>query len=390
MLALYRSGRQADALEAYRHAREVLVEQLGIEPGAELHDLHEAILAHDSRDRRAASRRPLADARAARHGRAGDSAGAAESDGRSRARARRDRRAAARRVGAAADAHRAGGVGKTRLALEAARSVEADFADGARFVSLAALQRSEDVPAAIVRALGIVVLAGESAEQAVERFLAAQAAAARDRQLRARAGRRAVHRRRAGVLSRASTVLATSREPLALQAEERYPVPPLALPETAVRGGDVARRGRGRAVRRARAGARSRRLSWAAATPPRSRRSAGGSTGCRWRSSSRPPAAGCCRPPRSRSAWTTALGALGAGARDAPARQQTLRATIDWSHELLSEDEKACFARFAVFAGGATVEAAEAITGADLDTLDRLVAKSLLVRRRQRTTARRG
>ena len=47
MLALYRSGRQADALEAYRHAREVLVEQLGIEPGAELHDLHEKILAHD-------------------------------------------------------------------------------------------------------------------------------------------------------------------------------------------------------------------------------------------------------------------------------------------------------------------------------------------------------
>src|SRR3954471_9280876 len=43
MLALYRSGRQADALEAYRHAREVLVEQLGIEPGAELHDIHEAI-----------------------------------------------------------------------------------------------------------------------------------------------------------------------------------------------------------------------------------------------------------------------------------------------------------------------------------------------------------
>jgi len=47
MLALYRGGRQADALEAYRHAREILVEQLGIEPGAELHDLHKAILAHD-------------------------------------------------------------------------------------------------------------------------------------------------------------------------------------------------------------------------------------------------------------------------------------------------------------------------------------------------------
>ena len=47
MLALYRSGRQAEALEAYRDAREVLVEQLGIEPGSELRELHQAILAHD-------------------------------------------------------------------------------------------------------------------------------------------------------------------------------------------------------------------------------------------------------------------------------------------------------------------------------------------------------
>ena len=67
-----------------------------------------------------------------------------------------------------------GGVGKTRLALEAARAVEADFADGARFVSLAAVQRPQDVAPAIVGALGIVPLAGESAEQAVERFLAAK------------------------------------------------------------------------------------------------------------------------------------------------------------------------------------------------------------------------
>jgi DNA-binding SARP family transcriptional activator len=47
MLALYRGGRQADALEAYRRAREVLVEQLGIEPGSELHELNQAILVHD-------------------------------------------------------------------------------------------------------------------------------------------------------------------------------------------------------------------------------------------------------------------------------------------------------------------------------------------------------
>jgi hypothetical protein len=76
-----------------------------------------------------------------------------------------------------------------------------------------------------------------------------------------------------------------------------------------------------------------------------------------------------------------ALGALGSGARDAPARQRTLRATIDWSHELLSDAEKECFARFAVFAGGATVQATETITQAGLDTLDGLVAKNLLILR---------
>ena len=94
-----------------------------------------------------------------------------------------------------------GGVGKTRLALEAAHSVERDFADGARFITLATLQRAEEVPAAIVRALGIVVLEGESAEQAVGRFLAGKQDAARRGQLRARIGRRAVHRRRAAVVS---------------------------------------------------------------------------------------------------------------------------------------------------------------------------------------------
>ena len=65
MLALYRSGRQADALEAYRHAREILVEQLGIEPSAELQAVHEAILAHD----------PALDAPPATNGRLSDGRG---------------------------------------------------------------------------------------------------------------------------------------------------------------------------------------------------------------------------------------------------------------------------------------------------------------------------
>jgi non-specific serine/threonine protein kinase len=66
------------------------------------------------------------------------------------------------------------------------------------------------------------------------------------------------------------------------------------------------------------------------------------------------------------------------GGRDADPRQQTLRATIEWSYELLSPEEQRLFARLSVFAGGCTLEAAEEVAGADLDTLQSLVEKSLL------------
>jgi predicted ATPase len=66
------------------------------------------------------------------------------------------------------------------------------------------------------------------------------------------------------------------------------------------------------------------------------------------------------------------------GGRDADPRQQTLRATIEWSYDLLSPVEQQLFARLSVFAGGCTLEAAEEVAGADLDTLQSLVEKSLL------------
>ncbi len=66
------------------------------------------------------------------------------------------------------------------------------------------------------------------------------------------------------------------------------------------------------------------------------------------------------------------------GGRDADPRQQTLRATIEWSHELLSAEERRLFARLSVFAGGCTLDAAEEICDADLETLQSLVEKSLL------------
>jgi tetratricopeptide (TPR) repeat protein len=66
------------------------------------------------------------------------------------------------------------------------------------------------------------------------------------------------------------------------------------------------------------------------------------------------------------------------GARDADPRQQSLRAAIQWSYELLDEAEQRLFARLAIFAGGCTLEAAEEVAGADLDVLESLVQKSLV------------
>ena len=180
----------------------------------------------------------------------------------------------------------------------------------------------------------------------------------------------------------ALTVLATSREPLALAGEQRYPVAPLALPRDRSADGPDALAGCAAVAlfcERARAHDPDFRLgdANAAAVAEICRRLDGLPLAIELAAAR----CGLLSPGEIAERLDAALGALGAGARDAPARQQTLRATIDWSHELLSDAEQACFARFAVFAGGATVEAAETITGADLDTLDRLVAKSLLVRR---------
>jgi predicted ATPase/class 3 adenylate cyclase len=69
---------------------------------------------------------------------------------------------------------------------------------------------------------------------------------------------------------------------------------------------------------------------------------------------------------------------LTSGTRDVPERQRTLAATIDWSHELLSNEEQQLFRRLSVFAGGCTLEAAEEIAGADVDVLFSLVDKSLV------------
>jgi predicted ATPase/class 3 adenylate cyclase len=283
-----------------------------------------------------------------------------------------------------------GGVGKTRLGLEAAHAVQADFAGGAHAVSLTTVQRPEDVPAAIVKALAIVVLSGESADQAAERFLAAKhlllVVDSFEHVLAA-----------APFIGRlldacpALTVLATSREPLGLHAEERYPVSPLALPvgETpadadALAGVDAV------ALFCARAHARDPGFQLDDASAPAVAEICRRVDGLPLAIELAAARCGLLSPDEIAGRLDDALGAMGSGARDAPARQQTLRATIDWSHELLSDAEQQSFARFAVFAGGATVQAAETVTHAGLDTLDGLVAKNLIVRQDAQTPSRLG
>jgi predicted ATPase/class 3 adenylate cyclase len=78
------------------------------------------------------------------------------------------------------------------------------------------------------------------------------------------------------------------------------------------------------------------------------------------------------------------LPVLTGGARDLPERQQTLRATIEWSHDLLGDEEQRLFARLAVFAGGFRLVSAEEVAGVDLDSLQSLIDKSLLRRAEER------
>jgi predicted ATPase/DNA-binding SARP family transcriptional activator len=384
MLALYRCGRQADSLAVFQAARRRFVDELGVEPAQPLRDLQEDVLAHST------ELSPPTEATLQAHPRTG-----APNGRRNRALPIPPNRTIGREQDVIAVVERLragpvrlltltgpGGVGKTRLAVEVARAVEADFADGGHFVALAALRRPDDVPAAIVKALGIVVLSGESAEQAVERFLAAKhLLLIADNLEQVLTVAPFIGRLLAACPS--LTILATSRAALALQAEERYPVSPLALPGPGALEGPRALAGTDAvALFCERARAHDPDFDLGVGNADAVADICGRVDGLPLALELAAARCGLLSPAEIADRLKTALEAPGAGARDAPARQQTVRASIDWSHELLADDEKQCFARFAVFAGGATVEAAETITAAGLDTLDGLAAKSLLTRRR--------
>lgn len=276
-----------------------------------------------------------------------------------------------------------GGVGKTRLALAVAQSLADDFADGVRFVSLAPVRDPAHLPFTVARVLGLHDVRGPDPLAQLATVLRGRAVLLVldnvEHLLPAAPWVADVLRTCPGV-----TALATSRERLRITGEQEMPIHPLALPDRTIPRsfedlGDNA------AIRLFVARTRASEPAFSL-TPENADVVA---EVCR-RLDGLPLAielaaahAKVLPPPALLARLEHRLPLLIGGTRDAPARQRTMRDAIAWSHDLLSVDERTLFRRLAVFAGGCALEAAEAVAGGTLDTLDlvaSLVDRSLLRR----------
>ena len=331
MLALYRSGRQAEALEVYGKARTTL-DELGIEPSDELRRLEKQILTHDAALTPTQRQTNLPAQPTPLVGRGSELANVL----------------ALLRANTLVTLTGAGGSGKTRLALAAADELLADFADGVWFVSLASLTDPELAEATIAHALGArgeltdflrskqLLLLLDNLEQLLPK----------------------VARIVAGLDAR---ILATSRERLNLTEEQEYPVPTLPLNDAVAlftqrarqlkprfepdeHVAEIARRLDGLPLALELAAARVKVLT----------------------------------PAQIVERLGKSLDLLSGGGHDRPPRQRTLRATLQWSHNLLSDGEQRLFARLGIFAGSFDLVSAETIAQAELDSLQSLLDKSLL------------
>jgi predicted ATPase/class 3 adenylate cyclase len=258
-----------------------------------------------------------------------------------------------------------GGVGKTRLALQAVANAAEAFPDGVWWVPLVSARDPDLVLSSVAVALGVPEQRGRELEESLIDVLSTGRSILLldnlEHLLPGAAAKVATLRDAGG-----SAVVVTSRERLQLAGEQVYPVAPLVATEatelftsrTAALGYDA-----GDADAVAELCARLDNLPLAVELAAAR--------------------AGLLAPAEILSRLGGRLDKL-KGGRDADPRQQTLRDTIAWSHDLLDRPERELFARLAVFIGGGTVEAVEAVCDADLDVLSSLLDKSLVRRSGER------
>ena len=276
-----------------------------------------------------------------------------------------------------------GGVGKTCLALEVVRRTAGDFPDGAAFVALAPLDDAGLVMTTIIRTLGFREAGGDSSRDALQSYLSGrELLLVLDNFEHVMGAAPEV----AGLLGSCPglTLLATSRAPLRLRGEQECLVPPLEVPDPS-HAPDVETVHVAPAARLF-----LDRAGEASSTFLLTRKNAASVAAICWRLDGLPLAlelaaaqARFLGPTELLSRLDQALEA--GGARDLPERQRTIRATLDWSHDLLTGEQHILFRRLSVFSGGFTLKSAEAVgAGGAIDAgdvfglLGRLVEQSLV------------
>ena len=369
MVALYRSGRQSEALQAYQRLRRKLVEELGIDPSEEIQELERRILLHDrglSLSTTSTGGNNLRPALTSFIGRTAELREVSDLLSSTRI---------TTLIGPA-------GSGKTRLACEVAAGLVDDFTDGVWFVDLAPLTSPDQVADAIAAPLGVGGQTGRPTEAILRDYLPGRRLLLiidNCEHLVARVAHLATDLLQADL---DLTVLATSRERLGIPGEVLYEVPPLACPDDdediedfdAVllfleRARDADPHFELDPPNRASVAEICRRLDGIPLTLELA--------AARVRS---------LPPVELRRHLDQRFTLFTSPVRTELARHQTLQAALDWSYQLLDQREQALFRRLSVFRGGFRPEAAAQICGFEpldhaqaLHLLPELIDKSLVV-----------